>query len=85
MATNIPGANSACLRQGYLVVESDIELDVVAVYTTAQTAAGAVTNFYTERVPARCVPVCEDLVLPLHTGVADWQTTSPAPLGAVVP
>jgi hypothetical protein len=80
-----PGLTAPNFIKGYLVIESDIELDVVAVYTTAQTATGAVTNFYTERVSARCVPVCEDLVLPLHTGVAPWQTVSPAPLGPVVP
>jgi hypothetical protein len=80
-----PGQTAPAFVKGYLVIESDIELDVVAVYTTAQTATGPVTNFYTERVSARCVPVCEDLVLPLNTGFADWQTTSPAPLGPVVP
>lgn len=60
--------------EGFFVIESDIELDVVAVYTGS-------TGFHTERVPARCVPVCEDLVLPLHTGFADWRTvTTDAPV-----
>ncbi len=80
-----PGLTAPAFIKGYLVIESDIELDVVAVYTTAQTATGPVTNFYTERVPARCVPVCEDLVLPLNTGFADWRTTSPATQAPVVP
>lgn len=73
--------------KGYVVIESDIELDVVAVYSTAQTAAGPVNGFHTERVRPRCVPVCEDLVLPLHTGVADWRTVAApsGPLGPVVP
>jgi hypothetical protein len=60
--------------KGYFVIESDIELDVVAVYTAAQSIKGPVSTFQTERVQGRCVPVCEDLVLPLNTGVAAWQT-----------
>lgn len=74
------------LIKGYVVIESDIELDVVAVYSTAQTPTGAINTFHTERVQERCVPVCEDLVLPLHTGLAAWQTVSApsGPLGPVV-
>ncbi|MEA2757969.1 MAG: hypothetical protein QOH65_582 [Methylobacteriaceae bacterium] len=70
--------------KGYAVFESDVELDVVAVYTGAQTATGPLTTFYTERVQARCVPKCEDLVLPFHTGVADWRTVVPATHAPVV-
>ncbi|HJR09147.1 MAG TPA: hypothetical protein VJ842_17945 [Pyrinomonadaceae bacterium] len=73
--------------KGYVVIESDIELDVVAVYSTAQSPTGSVNSFHTERVEARCVPVCEDLILPLNTGIADWRTVG-APsgtLGTVVP
>jgi hypothetical protein len=62
--------------KGYVVIESDIELDVVAVYTGSAGPCGGNT-FHTERVPARCVPKCEDLVMALHTGVAAWQTTFP--------
>jgi hypothetical protein len=70
--------------KGYVVLESDVELDVVAVYTGSQGATAPLNTFHTERVPARCVPVCDDLVLPLHTGLADWQTIAPPPLGPVV-
>jgi len=56
------------------VIESPEELDVVAVYTGSAALQVPVNTFHTERVPARCVPVCEDLVLPLSTGVAAWQT-----------
>src|SRR6185503_13723311 len=66
--------------KGYVVIESDVELDVVAVYTSAQSATGPVNTFHTERVQGRCVPVCEDLILPLNTGVADWQTIYPVPV-----
>jgi hypothetical protein len=68
--------------KGYMVIKSDIELDVVAVYT-GSAGPSASNSFCTERVPARCVPVCEDLILPLNTGVANWQTVSPAPAGPV--
>jgi hypothetical protein len=73
--------------KGYFVIESDIELDVVAVYTGAQSTKGPISTFQTERVQGRCVPVCEDLVLPLNTGLAAWQTVSPTPgaLGPVAP
>lgn len=82
LAPPVPG-----FVKGYVVIESDIELDVVAVYSTAQTPSGPVSSFHTERVRPRCVPVCEDLVLPLHTGVAAWQTVAApsGPLGPVVP
>lgn len=75
--------------KGYVVLESDIELDVVAVYSGTQGANTLLSSFHTERVQPRCVPVCEDLVLPLHTGLADWQTVSPAgpavPVGGPLP
>ena len=62
--------------KGYAVIETDIELDVVAVYTAAQSATAPITSFSMERLQPRCVPVCENLVLPINTGVADWQTVS---------
>ncbi|HUC62637.1 MAG TPA: hypothetical protein VMF53_11850 [Alphaproteobacteria bacterium] len=66
----------ATFVKGYLVIASPQELDVVAVYTAAQDYCGPCSNLFTERVPARCVPVCEDLVLPIDTGVAAWQTVA---------
>jgi hypothetical protein len=77
-------APSPAFVKGYVVIESDIELDIVAVYTGAQNVGAPLNTFHTERVQPRCVPVCDDLVLPLHTGVADWQTIAPPPLGPVV-
>ena len=75
--------NLAFLK-GYLIIESPEELDVVAVYTSTTVLQVPVNTFHTERVPARCVPVCEDLVLPLSTGVAAWQTIQ-LPSGFVPP
>ena len=54
-------APSPSFVKGYVVIESDIELDVVAVYSGAQNAKAALNSFHTERVESRCVPVCEDL------------------------
>ena len=71
--------------KGYVVLESDSELDVVAVYSGGQAGCQALSSFHTERVPARTVAVCEDLVLSLNTGMAGWQTVAPTtgPLGPV--
>ena len=38
---------------GFYVIQSQTELDVVAVYTAAGSRAGAVTSMHTERVPVR--------------------------------
>jgi hypothetical protein len=69
-------APAPAFLKGFVVIESDIELDVVAVYTGSTGPCGGNT-FATERVPARCVPKCENLLMPLHTGIALWQTVSP--------
>jgi hypothetical protein len=61
---------------GFVVIESPQELDVVAVYSLATSSTAAPSSFEIERVLPRCVPVCEDLALNISTGVADWQTVS---------
>lgn len=68
-------ANLTFLK-GYVVLESAKELDVVAVYSGTQGPNWPLNTFHTERVPSRCVPVCEDLTLPLNTGVADWRVVT---------
>lgn len=68
--------------KGFVVLHSQIELDVVAVYTGTQ--GSKLVTFHTERVTARCVPVCEDLELNISTGVADWQLISPQPGAAYI-
>jgi hypothetical protein len=45
-------ADSKSFLKGFIVIESDLELDVVAVYTTAG-ATERVGTFFTERVPVR--------------------------------
>ena len=39
--------------KGFAVIQSKVELDVVAVYTAAASATGTVVALHTERVPAR--------------------------------
>jgi hypothetical protein len=70
---------------GFVVLESPEELDVIAMYSLAAGATQPRQSASIERVPARCVPVCEDLVLNISTGVADWQTISSPETSSVVP
>ncbi len=63
--------------EGWVVIESPTELDVVAVYGTAASADGTVNAFHTERVAARCLPVCDDFSLDVSTGVSAWEVKSP--------
>jgi hypothetical protein len=67
---------SAPYVDGFVVLESPEELDVVATYSLGAGTNQARHSASIERVPARCVPVCEDLVLNISTGVAAWQTVS---------
>jgi hypothetical protein len=57
--------------KGFVVIESEVELDVVAVYTAAG-AQKQVETLHTERVPARRLTagqeVCVDFELPLTVG-----------------
>jgi hypothetical protein len=63
--------------EGYVVIESRRELDVISVYTAG---GDHVEAFHTERVPFRKVPfvaeTCPDLNLNISTGVAAWRITS---------
>lgn len=63
--------------EGWVVIESPAELDVVAVYANAETKDGSVSSFHTERVPFRCLPVCDDFDLNVSSGVAAWQVKNP--------
>lgn len=63
--------------EGYTVIESRAELDIVSVYTAGRDHVEA---FHTERVPLRKVrnvpEVCPDLKLNISTGFAAWKITS---------
>ena len=74
--------------KGFVVIESQCELDVVAVYTASSLgtapSAGAVA-FHTERVPYRRIAACrENVAKDISTGVADWTLIS-APVGITFP
>lgn len=75
----------ATFIDGFVVLESPEELDVVATYSLGAGENQARHSASIERVPARCVPVCEDLVLNISTGVADWQTVSSPETTSAVP
>ncbi len=63
--------------EGFAVIESRSELDVVAVYTAGR---DHVETLHTERVPLRRVAnvpeVCPDLNLDISTGLGGWQIIS---------
>jgi hypothetical protein len=71
--------------EGWLVIESPAELDVVAVYATAQSAGGPIVTFATERVQPRCLTPCDDLNLNISTGVALWEFKGPASTAVFAP
>lgn len=83
--TNIPHGT---FIEGYVVLHTPMELDVVSVYTAGtpnvETPAGTpnVETLHTERVPPRRVPLpppqppeCGPLMTNLDTGTADWHIT----------
>lgn len=79
------GINVPPYVKGWVVIECPSELDVVAVYGTStnkDAAAEPVNTFHTERVVPRCLPICEDFVLDISTGVSDWYVKGPG-AGAV--
>jgi hypothetical protein len=67
-----------CFFEGYFVIESRVELDVVAVYTGSVLENHALATMETERVPAReiAIPVplpCQGLLdLTISTGAVQW-------------
>lgn len=58
-----PATNKIRFMKGFVVIESHFELDVVAVYTAGHSKTGEVTTLHTERVPARHVGGCPDLIV----------------------
>jgi len=64
--------------EGWVVIESPVELDVVAVYGAAAEADGPVKTFHTERVSPRCMRPCGDFLLDISTGVSAWEYKGPS-------
>ena len=70
--------------EGYAVIESDRELDVVTVYTAGTGLPNGVTTMHTERVPARIAKRCQDLNQSIKPAAAPWQViTDPSNSGPV--
>jgi hypothetical protein len=61
---HICGRRAAPFRKGFVVIESDVELDIVAVYTAAD-VFGRVTTMDIERVPPRCLEVGQPDLVPV--------------------
>lgn len=71
------GPKSASHHEGWVVIESPVELDIVAVYGVAATKNGGINSFHTERVKPRCIPICDDFLLDISTGVSAWEYKAP--------
>lgn len=74
--------------EGYAVIESSTELDVVAVYTAGSGSGSSVTSIHTERVQPRRMPACANLNLSINTGFPTLPLANPwtlvvAPIGSV--
>jgi hypothetical protein len=67
--------------KGWVVIENDSELDVVAVYSAAKEPLGKVETLHTERVKPRCMDRCGDFNLDISTGVSAWQIKAPGGTG----
>ncbi len=63
--------------KGWVIIETENPLDVVAVYGTSASVGGALNALHTERVEPRCLPVCEDFGFDISTGVAAWEVALP--------
>lgn len=63
--------------EGWVVIESPAELDVVAVYGSAQAVDGPVVTFNTERVCPRRLAVCDNFHADISTGVGPWEVKVP--------
>jgi hypothetical protein len=76
---------STAFLEGYAVIESVRELDVVAVYTAGTGTGADVTSIHSERVQPRRMPPCGNLNLSLNTGnpVSAVWTLVTAPSGPV--
>jgi hypothetical protein len=63
--------------EGYFVIESEEELDVVGVYTGAAIQDQHLGAMHMERIPKRIVPACKDLRMDIGTGSnKDWMLQS---------
>lgn len=79
------GGQAPAFVKGWVVIETPAELDVVAVYGTAESTGKPVHAFHTERVcPRRMVP-CGNFSLDISTGMAAWEFAHPGSASFVAP
>jgi hypothetical protein len=71
------GLPPTAFLEGYAVIESSKELDVVAVYTAGSGAGFPVTSIHTERVQPRRMPACANLNLSINTGFPTLPLANP--------
>lgn len=80
-----PSQPPTTFLEGYAVIESSKELDVVAVYTAGSGSGFAVTSIHTERVQPRRMPACTNLNLSINTGFPLLPLANPWTLVAAPP
>ena len=68
--------NPPSFLEGFFVIESEKELDVIGVYTGAAVQDERLGAMHLERVPVRVVPRCLDLKMNISTGAIPWQITA---------
>jgi hypothetical protein len=71
------GQTPTAFLEGYAVIESAKQLDVVAVYTAGSGSAADVTSIHTERVQGRGMAACTDLNLSVNTGYPTLPLANP--------
>lgn len=73
----------ASFVEGFAVIETRYELDVVSVYTAANGPAYEVSSIETERVPYRVMKQCPAHTTNISTGSAAWNIIAPDPSNTV--
>jgi hypothetical protein len=71
--------------EGYAIIETPMELDVVSLYTAGWGAANDVSSIHTERVQPRRMEACAPLTVDLTTGVAPWQVVAESQVSGPLP
>lgn len=71
--------------EGFVVIQTRYELDVVSVYTAANGPVYEVSSIETERVPFRVMKPCPATTTDISTGVANWQVIGNDPSGGATP
>ncbi len=71
--------------EGFVVIESPLQLDVDTVYTAGPATNFGVSSIHTERVGPRTLEACGPLNFNLSTGVAPWQVVAEQQSAGAIP